>query len=88
MDNQSALADTGFLVAIVNRRDARPIECVSIYERFSRIRVPQIVLAESVYLIQRDAGSQTVVQLLHGLAKSRFELIALSDADVTRIVDI
>lgn len=76
------VADTGFVVAIANRRDSHHTECVRVYEQFTRILLPQTVLVESAFLIRRDAGAPVVVQFLRSLEKSRFELIALSTDDL------
>lgn len=83
-----AIADTGFVVALLNQTDVRHSEVVPIYTQYSTIVLPQTVLAEVAYLIGRDAGIQTVVAFLRGLAASRFCLTALMDVDVDRVAEI
>ena len=88
MESLIPIADTGFVVAIANRRDARHADCLQVYQRFSRIYLPQTILSESAFLIRRDAGSLVVIQFLRSLIKSRFELIAITDDDITRSANI
>jgi predicted nucleic acid-binding protein len=83
-----AVADTGFVVALLNQTDARHSDVVPIYTRQSSIFLPQTVLAEVAYLVGRDAGIQTVVAFLRGLTASRFRLTPLIDVDVNRVAAI
>ena len=83
-----AIADTGFVVALLNQGDARHSDVVPIYTRQFSILLPQTVLAEVAYLIGRDAGIKTVVAFLRGLNTSRFRLIALTEVDVDRVAEI
>ncbi len=83
-----AIADTGFVVALLNQTDARHSDVVPIYTQQSSILLPQTVLAEVAYLVGRDAGTKTVVAFLRGLSASRFCLTALVEADVDRVAEI
>ncbi|MCY7276281.1 MAG: PIN domain-containing protein [Phormidesmis sp. CAN_BIN44] len=83
-----AIADTSFVVALLNQTDVRHSEVVPIYTRYLTIVLPQTVLAEVAYLIGRDADIQTVVAFLRGLAASRFCLTTLMDADIDRVAEI
>ncbi|MBW4551153.1 MAG: PIN domain-containing protein [Aphanocapsa sp. GSE-SYN-MK-11-07L] len=83
-----AVADTSFVVALLNQTDARHLDVVPIYTQQSFIYLPQTVLAEVAYLVGRDAGIKTVAAFLRGLSKSRFRLIALIDADIDRVAEI
>lgn len=78
----AAVADTGFVVALLNQADDRHSDVVSIYTQESSILLPQTVLAEVAYLIGRDAGIPTVIAFLRGLSASRFQLTALTDVDI------
>jgi uncharacterized protein len=80
------IADTGFIVALLNQTDSRHQEVAPIYTRQRTIWLPQTVLAEVAYL--RDAGINTVVAFLNGLPKSRFRLMALMDFDLKRVAEI
>jgi len=85
---ETAVADTGFVVALLNRTDNRHNDVTSIYLQQQSILLPQTVLAEVAYLLGRDAGNLTVVAFLGGLAASRFNLIELTAADITRTAAI
>jgi uncharacterized protein len=81
-------ADTGFSVALLNRRDARHREVAEIYLQQKVVLLPQTVLAEAAYLIGRDAGIPIVVAFLKGIPSSRFQLIALTQPDLDRTAEI
>jgi uncharacterized protein len=82
------VADTGFIVALLNQIDSRHQDVVPIYIRQQPIWLPQTVLAEVAYLLGRDAGINTVVAFLNGLPKSRFRLMALTDLDLQWVAEI
>jgi len=67
-----SVADTGFVVALMNRTDARHIEVAEVYRQEKQILLPQTVLAEVAYLVGRDVGSRMVATSLRYLLKSRF----------------
>lgn len=82
METAIPVADTGFVVALLNQRDARHQEVTPIYLQLREIILPQTVLAEVAYLLGRDAGILTVAAFLKGIPESRFQLTALSDQDI------
>ncbi len=83
-----AIADTGFVVALLSQTDDRHTDVVPIYTQQSSILLPQTVLAEVAYLVGRDSGIKTVAAFLRGLNVSRFCLTALVETDVDRVADI
>jgi predicted nucleic acid-binding protein len=85
---ETVIADTGFVVALLNRADVRHQDVKAIYSQRSSILLPQTTLVEIAYLVGRDAGILTVVSFLQGLSESRFEVIPLTPTDVTRIAQI
>jgi predicted nucleic acid-binding protein len=88
METIIPIADTGFIVALLNRQDSRHNEVVPIYLEYSRIIVPQTVLAEVAYLVGKEGGNPTVVAFLKGLADSRFQIVPLTDEDLNRVAEI
>ncbi len=89
MEGRFVVADTGFVVALLNRRDMHHGEAVKVYEEMEApILLPQTVLAEVAYLVGKVAGIENVVRFLRGLKRSRFRLIALQDGDVERVAEI
>lgn len=86
--DQCAVADTGFVVALLNQRDRYHSHVRSIYQQQPLILLPQTALTEVAYLVGRDAGIPTVIQFLNGLAKSRFTVVALSEQDIIRVSEI
>ena len=85
MEINSVVADTGFVVALLNRSDAMHSIVTTVYIQQKQILLPQTVLAELAYLVGRNAGIATVVAFLQGLSASRFRLVALTDQDVIRV---
>lgn len=85
---ESIIADTGFVVALVNRSDQRHQDVLPIYLKYPSILLPQLALVEVAYLIGRDAGIPTVIKFLKGLPASRFEIIAATHQDIARAASI
>lgn len=88
MEEASAVADTGFVVALLNRSDIKRKDVIAVYLLQEQILLPQTVLAEVAYLLGRDAGILTVIAFLRGITASRFKLIALTDSDLERVAKI
>lgn len=88
MEGAIVIADTGFVVALLNSSDARHIDVAAIYLQQQQILIPQTVLSEVAYLLGRNAGILTVVAFLRGIAASRFRLVALTDPDLERVAEI
>jgi predicted nucleic acid-binding protein len=88
VETTPVIADTGFVVALLNRLDARHSEVTTVYAQQQQILLPQTVLAEVAYLLGRNAGGKTVIAFLQGLPASRFRLVALTDQDITRVAEI
>ncbi|MEH1898481.1 MAG: PIN domain-containing protein [Nostoc sp.] len=82
------VADTGFVVALLNRSDTMHSVVTTVYIQQKQILLPQTVLAELAYLVGHNAGVATVVAFLQGLSASRFSLVALTDQDIIRVAEI
>lgn len=88
MERTKAVADTGFVVALLNRVDTMHSSVTTVYTQEKQILLPQTVLAEVAYLVGRNAGLSTLVVFLKGLSASRFILVNLTDQDVMRVAEI
>lgn len=88
MERTPSVADTGFVVALLNRSDTMHTIVTKKYIQQTEILLPQTVLAEIAYLVGKNAGVKTVVAFLQGLSASRFTLVALTDKDVMRVGEI
>lgn len=88
IETRTVIADTGFIVTLLNQTDARHQDVAPIYQQHQIIWFPQTVLAEVAYLLGHDAGTPTVVAFLKGFPKSRFRVIALTEIDLNRIAEI
>jgi uncharacterized protein len=88
MERNTAIGDTGFVVALLNKADTKHQEVVAVYLKQQQILLPQPVLTEVAYLIGRQADITTLINFLQGLSKSRFFLIALTEDDVMRVAEI
>lgn len=88
MERNTAIGDTGFVVALPNKADTKHQEVVAVYLKQQQILLPQPVLTEVAYLVGREAGVTTVITFLQGLFKSRFHLVALTEEDVKRVAEI
>ena len=88
MEKVIAIADTGFIVALVDHQDPHHQEAKTVYLQQQKIIVPQSVLAEIAYLLGCHAGISSVIQFLRSLKTSRFELMALTEEDISRAADI
>jgi uncharacterized protein len=61
MERRTVIADTGFIVALLNQTDARHQDVAPIYQQHQTICFPQTVLAEVAYLLGSDAGPQPLL---------------------------
>jgi uncharacterized protein len=84
----AVVADTSFVVALVNQGDINHSKCFQVWQQQDIIFIPQTALTEIAYLIRRDYGEHIVTQFLAGLPKSKYRLIALDDLDVARTTEL
>ncbi|NJK51585.1 MAG: PIN domain-containing protein [Leptolyngbyaceae cyanobacterium SU_3_3] len=84
----TCIADTGFIVALANKRDEEHAPVKAVYAQQRKILVPQTVLTEVSYLLNRDVGSAQLIKFLESLPVSRFQLIGLIAQDIVRTAAI
>ena len=88
MDMETVIADTGFVVALMNKTDSRHYDVLPIYLQHPQILLPKTVLVEVAYLIGRDAGLSTTIAFLRNLPTSRFQPIDPTSQDLDRVANI
>jgi hypothetical protein len=84
----TAIADTGFVVALLNDRDRQHRAVVQVYQQQGWIALPQTVLAEVAYMLHKHTSTAQVVRWLRSFRESRFQVMSLSSADLDRVADI
>jgi predicted nucleic acid-binding protein len=77
-----AVADTGFVVALLNRSDKYHEQVARAYRQPDEIILPQTTLAEIAYLLQSRAEQLAVVKFLEFLPSSKLKVSPLIDEDL------
>lgn len=83
-----AVADTGFVVALANKKDPNHLPAYTLYRQIAKIILPQTTLVESAYLIGKFGGTQAVIHFLTSVPVSRYVPTALHDSDFARIAQL
>lgn len=84
------VVDTGPLVALINSSDADHQRCVQWIEAIDEpLLVPNTVLTEVCYLLQRRCGSKVEARFLRELAADdRFTLVPILGEDLPRVAEL
>lgn len=83
------LVDSGPLVAAANRGDQSHDRCLAALTSASRPRlVPGPVIAETCFLLARDAGHGVEADFLRSFATGFFEHLDLTAGDLARAADL
>ncbi|MBP0018387.1 MAG: PIN domain-containing protein [Cyanobacteria bacterium SBLK] len=77
MERRTSVADTGFVVALLNSSDPQYKTVVKIYAKQRAILLPQTVFAEVAYLVSRNASTSKLIDFLRRLSASRFQIARL-----------
>ncbi len=85
----SHLLDTGFLFALLNKKDKHhdAVQRAAV-KIIGPIFLPTVVTTEVAYLIRRDLGADALAQFLNILASGRFPLMEPSETDYKRAAQI
>ena len=84
----TSVADTGFVVAMMNERDTWREACLSIYQQESTIFLPNSTLTEIAYLLAREGGNLHVANFLAKLPRMKFEIITLETTHFQRTAEL
>ncbi len=84
----TAIADTGFIVAVGNRNDQKHLSCTAVYRKEDAIYLPQSVISEVGYMLKREAGLPALNHFLRRLPEMKYRPIAIEFEDFARTADI
>jgi uncharacterized protein len=83
------LADTSFIVGLLNRTDSRHKDIISAYKKQDKIIVIQSVLNEVIYHLEKQLGKQSTADFLRAITNHKqFLLIPLESKDILRTAEI
>ena len=84
----TALLDTGLLLAVLDRDDAlHAISNLALEEEPEPI-LPDVVLPELGYLVQRELNTAVLVQFLRAVAGGELRIEQARPADIARAADV
>ncbi|MCB9430411.1 MAG: PIN domain-containing protein [Ardenticatenaceae bacterium] len=85
----SQLLDTGFLYALLNRKESRHADVMRASQTVrGKIFLPTVVTTEVAYLVQRDLGSEALAEFLEMLATETFVLVEPLPEDFSRAATV
>ena len=84
----TAVADTGFVLAVTVATDEAHAACVSVYQQQRHIYLPQTTLAEIAYMLTRVGGNRLVARFLLSLERTKYRIVALGADDIRRTAEI
>lgn len=84
----TAIADTSFVLAVLNRNEKSHAQCVEVYKQETEIFLPQTALNEIAYMISRSGGNSALAQFLERLPLMKYQLVSLEFVDYQRITEL
>jgi predicted nucleic acid-binding protein len=85
----SIIADTSFIVAHFNRKDASHHICLTAYQNYrGSIQIPQSVLAEVGYMLRKAGGNHLIAEFLRRLSEMKYQVLPLQPEDLIRTAEI
>lgn len=85
----SQLLDTGFLYALLNRKESRHKDVLEASAKIrGEIYLPTVVTTEVAYLVQRDLGVESLAEFIELLAAESFVLVEPLPADYQRAAEV
>lgn len=83
-----SLIDTGFLFAVLDKKDGNHFLCSEALNGELDPYLPEAVLPELAYLVLRDLGYEIWVNFLRSLAARELPLISTDIRDINRAAEI
>lgn len=84
----NAIADTGFVIATINRADSYHKRCVEELTAFQEIYLPQTTLNEVAFMIGRKGGNLAVWQFISHLPQSSYTVLPIEPVDLARTAEL
>jgi hypothetical protein len=85
----TAVVDTSFLVSLINPRESSHQACLAVAQTLrERLVIPQVVLPEATYLVDKYLGRTTMRAMVRQLLQATWNLEPLLEGDMERIVAV
>ncbi|HXW00080.1 MAG TPA: PIN domain-containing protein [Anaerolineae bacterium] len=84
----AAVADTGFIVAVLHRGDSYHQKAIAVYQQIQQIYLPQTTLAEIAYLLHEYAGQLAMAEFLEKLPTSKLSIVSITMQDLNQTAAI
>lgn len=84
----NSLIDTGFMLAVLDKKDFQHENCTSVLESEVSPLLPEIVLSELAYLVLRELGYKVWIKFLHSLSNGELPIISTDLQDLKRAAEI
>jgi len=84
----ASIADTSFIVSLGNKDDQYHEVCNKVKRQEQIIYIPQSVLAEMGYMLNRDLGSRGLAHFLRTLPETKYRIVPVELRDILRTADL
>ncbi len=84
----NSLIDTGFLLAVLDKKDKRHNVCAELLETEIGVYLPEVVLPELAYLVLRELGYKVWISFLRSLADGEMPVVSTEIQDLKRAAEI
>jgi predicted nucleic acid-binding protein len=85
----TAIVDTSFLVSLINPRESSHEACLAVARTTrERLVIPQVVLPEATYLVDKYLGRTTMRAMVRQLLQATWNLEPLLEGDMERIAAV
>lgn len=85
----TAIVDTSFLVSLINPRESSHQACLAVAQTTrERLVIPQVVLPEATYLVDKYLGRTTMRAMVRQLLQATWHLEPLLEGDMERVAAV